>query len=118
MPSPQLCRVGPAASAVEGETASNTRDNRCGALSRCQKSRVDCRRVRVSVAGLLDEHVGGVIVMGVQARRAIAGQFALFVAVVCSAVVFLTPSAHAAADVKVNHYGSGAVAAYDTCIPQ
>lgn len=52
------------------------------------------------------------------ARRVVMGRLWTFVAAVFSAVVLLPSPANGAAYVKINHWGSGATAAYDKCTPQ
>jgi hypothetical protein len=42
----------------------------------------------------------------------------LCVALACSAVLHTAPEARAAADLKINEFASGAVAAYNICLPQ
>jgi hypothetical protein len=46
------------------------------------------------------------------------GYLGLFVVLVCLAVLSPAPAARAAADLKINEVATGAVAAYNLCIPQ
>jgi len=55
--------------------------------------------------------------MRVRARNSVVCR-ALFVALACFAVLSTTPAVRAADDLKINHFGTGAVAAYSTCTPQ
>ena len=55
--------------------------------------------------------------MRVQARSTVAYRAPL-VALVCAAILATAPAVRAADDLKINHFGTGAVAAYSSCTPQ